>query len=127
MDVVLRRGQRACRTHKVSTVPSNLFLKALPRFLKPPKCQRNHLLYITSPHPLRQFAKMPSASISSNPDNPEPSGKVLNVGYRKQKSKVSPIREGVAKAAHLWCGIATLVVLCKGGKVYYNSLENIHE
>jgi len=44
---------------------------------------------------------MPSASISSIQDNPELSGKVLNVGYRKQKNKISPIREDESKTAHL--------------------------
>ena len=69
---------------------------------------------------------MPSASISSNSDNPEPSGKVLNVGYRKQKNKVLPIREGGAKAAHLGCGITSSVVLCKKEEMYYNNrIKNI--
>jgi hypothetical protein len=41
------------------------------------------------------FIHMPPASISSNNNNPEPDGKVLNVGYRKAK-KNSRQRGGVS-------------------------------
>jgi hypothetical protein len=34
---------------------------------------------------LKQFAHMSHADISSNNNNPEPAGKVLNAGYRKAK------------------------------------------
>jgi len=45
----------------------------------------------------------------------EPSGKVLNVGYREQENKIIPAREGVFQSLlALGCGIVVTISLCKG-------------